>query len=246
MSETFFYDLIGSSSMVPSLSGQVVREIGRRIVGREYLPGDLIEDEGALATRYRVSRTVVREAVKILSAKGLVEARRGIGTKVLPRERWRHFDDDVLAWHQTAPADPVNLWQLMDLRLAIEPKAARWAADRATDEDVNAIREAVQQMQRDLTNIQDYIEADAQFHRTVLRAAKNPYVASMEGVIYAALLSSIRLTNNAPNKNRKSLPFHQNVAEAIYARDGDAAEAAMEVHLADSIARLKVALAERT
>ncbi|WDR03952.1 FadR/GntR family transcriptional regulator [Devosia algicola] len=243
MSETLFYDLIGSSSMVPSLSGQVVRELGRRIVAGEYLPGDLIDDEDALAARFRVSRTVVREAVKVLGAKGLVEARRGIGTKVLPRHRWRHFDDDVLAWHQTAPADAVNLWQLMDLRQAIEPKAARWAAERATEQDRETILQAVGRMERDLTNIQDYIEADASFHRAVLRSAHNPYVEGLEGVIYAALLSSIRLTNNDPNKNRKSLRFHQDVATAIDSGDGDAAESAMEVHLADSISRLKQALA---
>ena len=87
----------------PSLSSHVASEIGRRIVIGQYLPGALVDDEGALAKRYQVSRIVVREAVKILVGKGLLDVRRGIGTRVKPRTECGLLDDDVLAWHLSAP-----------------------------------------------------------------------------------------------------------------------------------------------
>lgn len=233
-----YYDLKQVAGLAPSLSTQVAREIGRRIVSQAYSPGDLVEDEGALATRYQVSRSVIRDAVKILVGKGLLEARRGIGTRVRSRTSWGLLDDDVLAWYQSAPPNGVLLRQLMDIRLVFEPKAARWAAERATDEELAQIEAAIGRMEEEKGSAEDFVIADALFHRSVLRAAHNEFLVAMEGIIFSALLSSIRLTNKDPRENEDSIPFHRVVYEAIAVRDCDRAEQVMEQLLGDTSRRL--------
>lgn len=234
-----FYDLKQTQGLTPSLSSQVVRELGRRIVAGVYQPGDLIEDEGSLSERYRVSRSVVRDAIKVLVGKGLLEARRGIGTRVRSRAQWGLLDDDVLAWHQSAPPNADFLRQLLDIRLAIEPKAARWACEWARNEDLERISTSCQRMEDEKGSIEAFVVADALFHRSILQATHNDFVTSMEGIIYSALLISIRLTNKDPRDNADSIPFHRAVCDAIAARDGDRAEDLMETLLADAQRRLK-------
>lgn len=238
MNEMMFYDLRETAGLAPSLSTQIARELGRRVVAGHYMPGVLVEDEGALAERYQVSRSVIRDAVKILVGKGLLEVRRGIGTRVRERTCWGLLDDDVLAWHQSAPPKADFLRQLTDFRRVIEPKAARWAAERGTEEGHRLIREAQARMEAGEEAMEDFVVADALFHRAILRATNNEFIRAMEGVIYSALLSSIRLTNRDPRENAASIPFHRNVADAIIAREGDAAEENMEILLADASQRL--------
>ena len=228
MNEAIFYGLKQNPGLAPSLSAQVAREIGRRIVSGSYAAGHLIEDEGALAGRYQVSRSVIRDATKVLVGKGLLEVRRGIGTRVRARANWGLLDDDVLAWFQSAPPDDAFLRQLLDIRRVIEPKAARWAAERGSDEGIERIRVAVERMEAVTASIEEFISADAGFHRAVLIAAQNELLAAMEGVIFSALLASIRKTNQESAANEDSIPFHRQVYEAILARDGEAAERHME------------------
>lgn len=238
MSELLFYDLKEVAGLVPSLSSQVAREIGRRIVSGSYAPGDLIDDEGALAARYQVSRSVIRDAVKILVGKGLLEVRRGIGTRVRPRASWGLLDHDVLAWHQSAPPNSNVLRQLLEVRVVVEPKAARWAAERASDRYLDLIKSAIERMEEGKGSVEDFVVADAIFHRSILRAAKNEFLGAIEGVIFSALLSSIRLTNDDPRKNEESLQLHREVYEAIAAHGSDGAEQAMEKLLDDTKRRL--------
>jgi|TARA_R110002072_G_scaffold84217_5_gene190894 DNA-binding FadR family transcriptional regulator len=234
MNEMLFYDLRGSSGLTHSLATQIARELGRRIVAGAYQPGVLIEDEGTLAEKYHVSRSVVRDAVKILVGKGLLEVRRGIGTRVRSRTNWGLLDDDVLAWHQSAPPSADFLRQLMDLRLVIEPKAARWAAERGTAEGHALIEQTQLRMEAEKGKIEDFVVADALFHRSVLRAANNEFLRAMEGMIFSALLDSIRLTNNDPRKNETSISLHRAVTDAILMRNGEKAEVGMETLLADA------------
>ena len=238
MNELLYYDLKETSGLTHSLSAQVSRELGRRIVSGQYRPGDLLEDEASLATRYQVSRSVVRDAVKVLVGKGLLEVRRGIGTRVRDRSNWGLLDDDVLAWHQTFPPNPEMLRQLMDIRRVIEPKAARWAAESGSEEDHAAILAAQNNMEQEKGSIEDYIIADAHFHRSILRATGNDFLRAMEGVIFTALLNSIRLTNKDPRENAASIPFHRAITDAVLDRDGQGAEIRMEEHLADARQRL--------
>ena len=93
--ERLFYNIKNTSGLAKSLAEQVSREIGKNVVSGLYQPSSLIEDEGSLATKYNVSRSVIRDAAKILVGKGLIEVRRGIGTTVLPRSRWSLLDDDI-------------------------------------------------------------------------------------------------------------------------------------------------------
>ncbi|MDV7141825.1 FadR/GntR family transcriptional regulator [Tropicimonas sp. TH_r6] len=239
MNELLYYDLKQTSGLTHSLSAQVSRELGRKIVSGHYRPGDLLEDEAALADRYRVSRSVIRDAVKVLVGKGLLEVRRGIGTRVRNRNNWGLLDDDVLAWHQAAPPNPDLLRQLMDIRRVIEPKAARWAAELGSEEAHAEIAASQDSMEQEKGSIEDYIIADARFHRALLRSAGNDFLRAMEGVIFTALLNSIRLTNKDPRDNAASIPFHRAITDAVLARDGDSAEASMEEHLEDAWQRLQ-------
>ncbi|WP_111979439.1 FadR/GntR family transcriptional regulator [Algibacillus agarilyticus] len=239
MSELVYYDLKRATTMAPSLSVQIARELGRRIVAGTFEPDTLIDDENALSERYQVSRVVIRDAVKILVGKGMLDVRRGIGTKVRPRSQWILLDDDVLAWHITASPKPEFLNQLMDIRLSFEPKASRWAAERATPEDLKAIESAIIGMEEEKGSVENFIIADALFHKAVLHAAHNEFLTAMEGVIYSALLVSIRITNQDPRENASSIPYHRKVYEAILAGDGDLAESLTGQLLGDANDRLK-------
>lgn len=238
MSELVYYDLKQAKTMAPSLPVQVARELGRRIVAGTIETDSFLDDENALAERFSVSRVVIRDAVKILVGKGLLDVRRGIGTRVLPRDRWVLLDDDVLAWHLSITPDSHYLEHLMEVRQAFEPKAARWAAERATDEDIAEIEAAVQRMESEKGSVENFVIADALFHRSVLRAARNEFLTAMEGVIYSALLVSVRITNADPRENEKSIPFHRDVYEAIAARDANLAEEVTVSLLSDAGKRL--------
>ncbi|MFD3318655.1 FadR/GntR family transcriptional regulator [Alteromonas macleodii] len=244
MNELVYYDLKRAAKMTPSLSVQVAKEIGRRIVAGSLEPGTLLEEENSLAERYQVSRVVIRDAVKILVGKGLLDVRRGIGTKVRPRSEWILLDDDVLAWHITAPPNEHFISQLMDVRLAFEPKAARWAAERSDPQALKEIEEAVIRMEQESGSLEKFIVADALFHQAVLRAAHNEFLTSMEGMIYSALLVSVRITNQDPRKNSDSVKFHRDVYEMIASGDGEGAEALTEKLLKDAIRRLKEAFGD--
>ena len=179
MSELVYYDLKESATMVPSLPVQVSRELGRRIVAGTLEPDSMLDHENSLAERFKVSRVVIRDAVKILVGKGLLEVRRGFGTRVKPRSEWVLLDDDVLAWHLSAPPDAGFLAQLMEFRLAFEPRAARWAAERATAENLAEIEAAVRRMEEEKGSVENFIVADARFHRAVLHAAHNELLRAM-------------------------------------------------------------------
>ncbi len=243
MSELLYYDLKDTVGVSPSLATHVCREIGRRIVGAVYREGELIDDENRLSERFGVSKSVIREAVKLLVGKGLLEVRRGSGTRVRRRASWNLLDDDVLAWHLSADPRPDFLRQLMDIRRVIEPSAAAWAAQFGNDEAHREIETAQERMEQDKQSIEDFVLADAMFHRAILRAANNEILLSMEGVIFSALLSSIRLTNSDPRENAGSIPFHRAVLNAIKARDHALAEAEMKAHLGDTAERLENAIA---
>ena len=238
MSELVYYDLKRSTTMTPSMPVQVARELGRRIVAGSFEAGVLLDEENTLAEKYQVSRVVIRDAVKILVGKGLLDVRRGIGTRVKPRDQWAMLDDDVLAWHLSTPPNMSFLKQLMEIRLSFEPKAARWAAERATDEEIEEIRAAYNAMEAEEGSIENFVIADAVFHRSILRAAHNEFLKAMEGVIYSALLISIRITNTDPRSNEQSIPIHKDVYQAIVDRDGELAEKLTETLLNDASKKL--------
>ena len=244
MNELLYYDLKDASGVAPGLAMQISRELGRRIVAGHYKEDALIEDEGKLSQRFGVSKSVIREGVKLLVSKGLLEVKRGSGTRVRRRAIWALLDDDVLAWHLSVDPKPMFLRQLLDMRQMMEPKAAGWAAQHGTDAQHAEIEAAQIRMEEESHSIEDFVVADALFHRAILRAANNEILLSMEGVIFSALLSSIRLTNRDPRENASSIPFHREVLDAIKARDHKQAQKMMNGHLCDTSQRLKSVLGE--
>ncbi|WP_342077837.1 FadR/GntR family transcriptional regulator [Yoonia sp. SS1-5] len=220
----------------------MAEQIGTRILGGVYPPGQTLAEEPLLCEEFGVSRTVVREAVRMLVAKGMLEVRPRIGTRVLDPKDWQLLDRAVLQWQQGVQLDGGQLKDLIELRQAVEPDAAALAAQRRTDGDMQAIRDALAQMEKTVGQNNEYVVADARFHIAILHTARNRYFDALENAIFTGLLLSIRLTNPDAARNRKSLPLHRDISDAI--ADGDAAQArrAMTAHLTDAAARLAARL----
>lgn len=231
-------------SLNRNLSEQVSQRIGERILNGSYAPGATLPDEPSLTVLFGVSRTVIREAVKMLVSKGMLEVRPRTGTRVTAPGNWQLLDRDVLQWHQSIEVEGSRLAQLMELRQSIEPDAAMFAASRRTDEDVAAIRAALAMMAASVHKNSEYVISDAHFHSAVLRAAHNQYLDALESAIFAGLLLSIRVTNPNAEQNSTSIPLHTNIAEAIIAGDPTAAYDAMKQHLADASQRLSAILSK--
>ncbi|WP_323769780.1 FadR/GntR family transcriptional regulator [Antarctobacter sp.] len=227
-----------SNTLSRSLSGQISRKIGERILDGQLEPGQMLPDENALCQEFAVSRTVVREAVKMLVAKGLLEVRQRIGTRVQDFRHWQMLDRDVLMWHQSLTIEDERLINLMELRQSIEPDAAFHAATRRTEAQLDAILGACDQMETHAGENSAYVLADARFHIAVLRAADNRYLDALENAIFAGLMLSIRLTNPDERLNRKSIPLHRAIADAIKDKQAEAARECMKEHLADASTRL--------
>lgn len=226
-----------------NLVEQLSQRLGERILEGSYRPNQFLPDEDSLSAEFSVSRTVVREAVRLLVAKGMLEVRPRTGTRVLESQRWQLLDRDVLQWHQSIEVDGSRLAQLMELRQSVEPDAARYAATRRTEADIAAIRDALVLMEATSHRNREYVVADARFHTAVLRAAHNQYLDALESAIFAGLLLSIRVTNPNPEQNERSLPLHAEIADAVVSGDPQRSYEAMKTHLADAATRLAAALA---
>src|SRR5512145_733934 len=195
-----------------NLFGQVLEGLGSRIVRGELQPGQTLP-EIELCRDLGASRTVVREVLKTLSAKGLVDTRTRTGTRVLEATHWNLLDLDVLGWRYAA------------LRRMIEPNAAALAAERATAPDIKAIADAYADMQKAPHESQSAIDADLSFHRAVLSAAHNELLTQMAGVIGAGLLTSFRISSSSFDI---FVPQHGEILEAIRYGRPNAARAAMD------------------
>lgn len=229
---------IAKPVLTRNLSEQVADQIGTRVLSGIYPVGGTLPEEPLLCTEFGVSRTVIREAVRMLVSKGMLEVRPRIGTRVLNPRDWQLLDRAVLQWQQGVQLDSQQLKDLVELRQAVEPNAAFLAAQRRSDEDLQAINYALDKMELTVGSNSEYAVSDAQFHIAILRASKNRYFDALESAIFTGLLLSIRVTNPDEERNLKSLPFHKGIAEAIVQQDPEAAQKAMKTHLDDSAARL--------
>src|SRR5438046_6227959 len=170
----------------------VVQGIGRRIVRGELAPGEILPEQGELSRKLGVSRTVVREATKVLAAKGLVESRSKRGTVILPRSDWRLLDPDVLGWLTEAGLDPEFLRGMFEVRKIIEPAAARLAAERATPDELTAIRapfEAMASAHDEAT----YLDADIRYHAMRVAASHNDHLVQLVATFGPPLQTGLRL-----------------------------------------------------
>ncbi len=206
--------------------GRLVHDLGRRIVSGEFAPGDLLPTETALVTELGSGRSAVREAVKVLTAKGLVRTRTKTGTVVLPEATWNLLDPDVLAWrYQTAPTGQ-QLDDLAGLRVALEPEAARLAA-RARTKATAPIEAAYQRMAGTVTDPDTFIEHDLAFHRAIVAAGGNLLLAQLSDLLHTALAAARQVHTRNVRRNRRSLQQHRAVLDAITSHDAEAAAALM-------------------
>lgn len=223
-----------------NLTYALVDALGKAIVTGRYDEARF-PTEAELATRHAVSRSVTREAVKMLTAKGLLTARPRKGTSVQPPASWNLFDTDVLRWLLDRKFSLNLLRQFSELRIAIEPAAAALAA-AATGEATAAIRAGFDRMAAAERGEDDPLEADIAFHIAVLIASANPFYARFQDLVTTALHTSIRFTNRFKGRTA-SLAQHHAVLAAIEARNPEAAREAMTVLIADVMAL--IAEAER-
>jgi DNA-binding FadR family transcriptional regulator len=218
------------------LHGQIVHGIGRRILSGKIRPGELLPTDVGLPA----SRTVVREAIKVLAAKGLVESRPKTGTRVSPRHKWNLLDPDVLAWQQDGSPPVAFLGKLTEVRLIIEPAAAELAARRATPVEIEAIEAAFREMEAALRNdgedYEAFDRADILFHHAIVLACGNDLLQQMGQVVYSALLLSFKATSRLPGRAKASLPEHRAILNAIRGRQARRAGLAMR-RLVGSTAR---------
>jgi DNA-binding FadR family transcriptional regulator len=226
------------------LGGQIVEDLGRRIVQGELPPGSTI-DVDQLESQHAVSRTVVREAVKVLSAKGLLDARPKRGTFVRSRTQWNLLDGDVMSWRDDgAEPDPQLLSDLAEVRGAVEPQAARLAAERRDDADLVEMSAAMQQMRDSTDHLESHLASDLRFHRAVLAASHNELLVRLEVVLEPALRARDRLAF----EHRHGSGFieaHTRVLDAVRDADPDQAERAMRDLLATAAADARASLRRR-
>jgi len=200
------------------LHGLVVQQLGHRVVGGTYAAGSVLPNEELLCQELAVSRTALREAVKVLAAKGLLEARPRIGTRVRSRDHWNLLDPDILAWRCATGVDAEFLRHLTELREIIEPSAAALAATSRTPEQLEAIASALHAMEA-ASNITEWVQADLGFHTAVLKATNNPLLMPLAAIIGSALESLLGVTARTSDNFNQALPDHRKVFEAIQAQE---------------------------
>jgi DNA-binding FadR family transcriptional regulator len=209
------------------IDGSVARDMGIAIVGGQFRPGDLMEGEVEASERLRVSRTAYREAVRILAAKGLVEVRPKIGTRVNTPDHWHLLDPDVLSWIFGAEPDDKLVQALFALRKIIEPAAAALAAQHRSTTDLGEMAQALQGMSEHTLATDAGRAADQKFHASLLRATNNPFVASLTSGVGAAVSWTTIFKQRHKPLPRDPVPDHERVFQAIAAADPDAAREAM-------------------
>jgi DNA-binding FadR family transcriptional regulator len=226
------------------LHGEVVHLIGVKILRGELQPGDALPLEDELTGELAVSRTVLRESVKVLAAKGLVEARPKTGTRVRPRSKWNLLDPDVLAWRFEASPDGDFFRNIVELRRIVEPEAARLAAERATDAEIAELEAVFREMEGAVDDPDTYLEADLRFHELILQACHNELLEHMAGMM-RAVFRALFVATRTPESVRRATAMHRSIAEAIAARDGAVAEAGTHALIEDTARRLERTLAAR-
>lgn len=217
------------------IHGQTVETLASRILSNEYPEGAIL-DLPTLRAELEVSLTALREALKVLTAKGMIDARQKKGTYVQPRSSWNMLDADVMRWHTAAVADPALFDQLTEVRAVVEPAAARMAAERATDDDLAALTDALAAMSA-AQDVDAAVAADITFHRRLLLATHNDFLAQIAQIIAIGLEERDKFVHHANPAD--PVPSHRAVLDAVTAHDPVTAEQAMRALVDQSMADLK-------
>jgi DNA-binding FadR family transcriptional regulator len=220
---------------------QVARALGHEILSGVFPAGTKLPSEEEMLARFGISRTVLREVFKTLSAKGMIVSKTRVGTTVLDSAHWNYFDADVLSWKVGGTGfDEEFLRDLAEIRRAMESAAAEAAANRRTDADVAEMRDCLQRMAAATENARDFAEADLDFHKAVGRASGNALMRSLAAVIEMALLASFRLSSpvREPEVHKASVLGHRAIVDAIESRDGPRAAEAMRAIISHGLGRI--------
>lgn len=209
---------------------QVVNALGKAIIAGEFPIGATLPGDAELVARFGVSRTVLREAMKTLAAKGLVVPRARIGTRVTPRSQWNLFDGDILTWHFAVGVDEHFLLHLSEIRLGFEPHAAALAARHASEADIIQMMHLAVAMGDPTHTPETLAHADLRFHLSVMDASRNPFMRTVGSLIEAALAGVFKLSSPEADQIKIGdvASSHIRIVEEIRRRDEEGARRAME------------------
>jgi DNA-binding FadR family transcriptional regulator len=227
-----------------NLTHSIANDIGVAVVTGTYSAANPIPVEAELCKQYGASRTVLREAVKMLTAKGLLGARPKRGTWVEDEERWNLLDPDVLRWLLERKFSMELLVEFTQIRLAVEPVAATLAASASGLKEKQAIVHAIERMQAADRGEDNPLESDIAFHVAVLRASKNRFFAQLSDLIATALRFSITMTNRYKGVRLASVADHKKVADAIVAGKVSRAGEAMHSLIQEALDLIRKRMAE--
>ena len=205
----------------------IVQSLGKAIALGEHPQGEPLQAEALLCENFEASRTVLREAVKMLTAKGMLDARPRRGTIVLPESDWNLSDPDILNWMLERKGSLPIIAEFVDMRLAIEPAAAGLAALNLNDTTRQDLQNAIHRMEAAANGEDDHLDADIAFHVGILAASNNRFFWNMRHTIEVALRFSIRMTNRIKGVERASVEDHRHILNFILAADQQGAELAM-------------------
>ncbi len=212
----------------------MVDELGKAIVAGAFPIGSILPGDSELLQRFKVSRTILRESMKTLAAKGMVVPRARVGTRVTEKIHWNMFDNEVLSWHFESGVDQEFLLHLYDIRMAFEPFAAGLVAERASQEDIDVLRGLAAALADPEHTSDSLAVADLHFHLAITEASQNPFMRSLGGLIEAALVGMFRMSAPpASNGFSNIAETHTAIVDAIAARDSAAARKAMEFVIID-------------
>ena len=211
------------------LHGAIAHRLGTDILSGKYPPGDVLPGEVVFAEELNVSRSAYREAIQVLTAKGLVASRPKAGTRVLPRERWNLLDPEVLGWAFAGEPDVEFVRSLFELRAIVEPAAARLAAERREKADLRTMKDALAAMRHHTLTTELGRAADRDFHNAILHATRNDALMVLSASIGAAVNWTTQFKQRSRALPRNPMPDHVRVYDAIAAEDGEAAAEAMRV-----------------
>lgn len=198
-----------------NLTQQVTETLGSAIVGGKYGPLNPVPSEAVLCDQLEVSRSAAREAVKSLAAKGLITSRARQGIRVLDESEWNLFDADVLRWIRDSNPSLALLKEFTELRIAIEPEAAKLAADRQNHQKIEKIAAALERMKQAESGLDDPLESDIAFHLSILDASENRFFIQLGRIIDTTLRVSIRFTNMRTGVQAANYADHKKIYDGI-------------------------------
>jgi GntR family galactonate operon transcriptional repressor len=213
-------ELSRSAERRPRVSRNVMAAIAKDICAGCYAAASTLPRENDLCDVYGVSRTVIRESLKVLESKGLVRGKPRIGTTVCDKDEWNILDHDVLQWMGDSIGDFDVLESILEARRTIEPAAAEFAAMRATPQEIVDLDRAWRQMQASGDDFEAFTEADVAFHTVLLKASHNKVFHRLSSAIHAALKYALHASNTAMPDHREAIAMHGDLVEAIRLRDG--------------------------